>query len=204
MTKNQKYVAFGLEVLHEDVPNGDDVADGAGEDEEMEHGMHEPLAEAVEDGSGDVADALGDNPRDGSRADGEEQRLEGDEHGEAHEAEADGFEVAVVAQTDEGGDGAGYGCRPYEDEHRPAPRPLLAHGNEGDGRVASGYVPVDGGVVPLAEPLFPRVTCREGVVDGGGDVAHEHAEEIEDDACCGPSVFGTGTPHQEDDADDDT
>ena len=172
-------------MFHQHIPDGDDVADGAGEDEEMEHGMHEPLAEAVEDGSGDVAHALGDDPRYGSRADGEEQRLEGDEHGETHEAEADGFEVAVVAQTDKGGDGAGNGCRP-------------------DGRVASGDVPIDGGVVPLAEPLFPRVTCREGVVDGGGDVAHEHAEEIEDDASCGPSVFGTGTPHQEDDADDDT
>ena len=61
---------FPSEILHQDVPDGDDVADGTGEDEEMENRVHEAASvERIEQGTSDVADAFGNDPRDGSRAD---------------------------------------------------------------------------------------------------------------------------------------
>ena len=33
-----------LDILHQHVPHGDDVADAAGKDKEMEYGVHEALA----------------------------------------------------------------------------------------------------------------------------------------------------------------
>ena len=65
-------------------------------------------------------------------------------------------------------------------------------------------MPVDGGVVPLAEPLLPLGMVANGVVKGGGDVAAEHAEEVEDDPYPRPVVVGLETPNQEDDAEHDT
>ena len=50
-------------ILHQHVPYGNDVADAAEEDEEMKDGMHKALlVETVEDGTGDVGNALGDYP----------------------------------------------------------------------------------------------------------------------------------------------
>jgi len=61
---------FSLKILHQDVPDGDDVADGTGEDEEVENRVHEAASvERIEQGTSDVADAFGNNPRNGSRAD---------------------------------------------------------------------------------------------------------------------------------------
>ena len=100
------------EILHEDVPDGDDVADGAKEDEEVEGSVHVAAAapEAVEDGAGDVADALGHDPVDGDEGGSVHQRLEGDEDGEAHEAEAERLDVGVLLQAAERDDGAGQGA----------------------------------------------------------------------------------------------
>ena len=56
------------QILHEHVPDGDDMTDGTGEDEEMEHGMHVfLLIERIEHSTRDVADALGNNPDEGRR-----------------------------------------------------------------------------------------------------------------------------------------
>ena len=53
-----------LDIFHQNVPNGDDVADATCQNKEMEHGMHVfLLVDAVEHGSRDIADALGDDPR---------------------------------------------------------------------------------------------------------------------------------------------
>jgi hypothetical protein len=186
-----------LNVFHEDVPHGDDVADGAGKDEEMEHGVHVfALVETVEDGTRDVAHALGDNPDDGARGDAVDEGFEGDEHTEAHTHETDGFEIAVILDVDETADGAGDGARPDEDEECPAPVALGAHGDEGDGRIGTGDVPIDGGMVPLAQPLLPDGTGGEGVINGGGDVRHQHPHEVEYHTCRGPTVFGTRAPYQ--------
>ena len=86
------------------------MADAAEEDEEMKDGMHEALfVETIEDGTGDVGNALGDYPRDGGRADTVEKGLEGNKNRQAHAHETKGFEVAVLlemAKTDSGaGDG---------------------------------------------------------------------------------------------------
>ena len=54
---------FPLQPLHKYIPHSYDVADGTGEDEEMEDGVHEAaLAQAIKQGTGNVADAFGYYP----------------------------------------------------------------------------------------------------------------------------------------------
>lgn len=65
-------------------------------------------------------------------------------------------------------------------------------------------MPVDSGMVPLAQSLLPLAPSREGMVGGGGDIRHEHTEEVEDDTCRRPTVMLREAPIQEDDAEDDT
>ena len=87
-------------ILHQHVPYGDDVADAAEEDEEMEDGMHEALfVETVEDGTGDVGNALSYYPCDSGGADTVEKGLEGDKDGQAHAYETKGFEIAVLLEA---------------------------------------------------------------------------------------------------------
>ena len=81
-----------LQILHEDVPDGDDVADAAGEDEEMEDGMHIfPFVQTVEDGAGDVADTFADNPDEGGSGHAVDEGFESDEYAEAHSDETKSF-----------------------------------------------------------------------------------------------------------------
>ncbi len=156
-------------ILHENVPYGYDVANGAGQYKEMEHAVHvAALVEAVEQGSCDVEHALGHNPRHGGRAYVVYQRLEGHEHAEAHADVAHRLYVAVLLQPPEAHDGASQCACPYKDEEAPAPHPLLSQGYERQRRVAAGYVPVDGGMVELSEFLFclPEV-FGHGMIYGG-------------------------------------
>ena len=123
-----------LQILHEDVPDGDDVADAAGEDEEMEDGMHVfPFVQTVEDGAGDIADAFADNPDEGCCWHTVDQGFEGYEYAEAHSDETKGLDVAVVLQFAEGDDGADDGAEPHEAEEGPAPVALFAQGCQRDG-----------------------------------------------------------------------
>ena len=116
-----------LKLLHEHVPDGDDVADAAGKYEEVENGVHVlALVQRVEDGAGDVADALGDDPREGGWRDAVEQGLQGDEDAETHADEAEGLDVRVLLQSAQANDGAHDGARPDEREEAPAPVALLA------------------------------------------------------------------------------
>lgn len=70
-----------LDIFHEDVPNGDDVADTSCQDEEVEHGVHVfLLVDTVEHGTRDVADALCDNPDNRGWGYGIYQRLECDKY----------------------------------------------------------------------------------------------------------------------------
>ena len=70
-----------LDIFHEDVPNGDDVADTSCQDEEVEYGVHVfLLVDTVEHGTRDVADALCDNPDNRGRGYGIYQRLECDKY----------------------------------------------------------------------------------------------------------------------------
>lgn len=180
------------------------MADGAEEDEEMEDGVHvAAVVERVEDGSGDVADTLGDNPHHGGGGHAGQQGLERHEHRQPHQAEADGLYVAVVFQSDERGDGACDGRRPDEGEQGPAPGTLAAQGDERDGRVGSCDVPVDGGMVPPSQPCLPARAGRQRMIDGRGNVGTEHAEEVERNADGGPAVGLAHAPDDEHRADDD-
>jgi len=107
--------------IHKYVPYGDDMAEGPHEDEEMEHGVHVfALVQGIENRPGDVADTFGYDPGDGSGTCRIQQRLEGKDDRKAHADEAEGFEIAVILEFTERGEGAGNGARPYEDEHPPS------------------------------------------------------------------------------------
>ena len=86
------------------------MADAAEEDEEMEDGMHEALlVETVEDGTGDVGNALGYYPCDSGSANTVEKGLEGYKNRQAHAHETKGFEIAVLLEMAKTDYGAGYG-----------------------------------------------------------------------------------------------
>ena len=181
------------------------MTDGAGKDEEVEDGVHVlPLVEGIEEGTDDVADAFGDNPSDGGGGDAVDEGFEGDEDAEAHADEAEGLEVGVLLESNEADDGASDGAEPDKGKKAPAPVALLAEGDKGQRRIGASNVPIDGGMVPLAEPLLPLGMVANGVVKGGGDVAAEHAKEVEDDPYPRPVVVGLEAPDEEDDAKDDT
>ena len=61
-------------------------------------------------------------------------------------------------------------------------------------------MPVDGGMIPLAQPLLPWRPRRKCMIDGGCYVARQHAEEIQNDACRSPAVACPAAPHKEDGA----
>ena len=51
---------YSLNIFHQNIPNGDDVADATSQNKEMEHGMHVfLLVDTVEYGARNVADAFG-------------------------------------------------------------------------------------------------------------------------------------------------
>ena len=67
-----------LEIFHQYVPDGNDVAETTDENEEMEDGVHIPLfIKGIEDGTSDVTDTLGDNPDNGSCRYGIDEGLKG-------------------------------------------------------------------------------------------------------------------------------
>ena len=61
-------------------------------------------------------------------------------------------------------------------------------------------MPVDGSMVPLAEALTPLGSLVDGMIDGRGDIAAEHTEEIERDAQTCPAVLSAEAHNQKDDA----
>ena len=61
-------LCLSSEVAHENVPYGNEVADAAGEDKEMEDGVHvATTAKGVEQRADDIAHTLGDDPDDRRR-----------------------------------------------------------------------------------------------------------------------------------------
>ena len=120
--KCQKKLFFFLQIFHQHIPDGDDVAEAAGKDKEMEDGVHVTLpVEGIEGGTGDIGDTLGDEPYHGGSGDRVEERFEGDEDAQSHADETERLDVRVLLEFDEADDGAGKGTGPYEDEKAPSP-----------------------------------------------------------------------------------
>lgn len=140
---------------------------------------------------------LGYNPDDSRWVYAVDEWLEGYKHAQTHRYVADGLLIAMSLQRREALYGARNGGSPDEGEERPTPVAVLAQGYERDGRIGACYVPVDSGMVPLAQTLFPGRPCRESVIDGGGDVAREHTEEVEYHAGCSPAVTRPAAPHEQ-------
>lgn len=175
-------------LIHQDSPHGDDVADGAGEDEEVEDAVHEgTIVERVEEGTRDVADALGNNPCKGGW-DGVDERFQGNKARKAHEDEAGGLEIAVFLEFAKTHDGAHDSTNPHESEESPTPVAYLTQGNEGDGAIRTRNVPIDCCVVPFPEYSLSSPSLRQRVIDRGGNIGREHAKEIEPYAELRPTV----------------
>ena len=103
------------------------MTEAAGEDKEVENGMHIALTvERIEYGSRNIAYALGDNPDDGCCRHRVKEGLEGNEYGESHADETESFYVGVLLQPDKADDGACNGTQPHEREEPPAPVALGA------------------------------------------------------------------------------
>ena len=158
------------------------MTDGAGEDEKVEDSVHESAAGRIENGAGDVADAFGDDPRDGGGGNAVEKGFEGDENAESHQTETDGFEVAMALQSAEGGDGADDGGCPHESEYRPAPHAFMTHRTEHNGRIGTGDEPINRGVVPTAQEFSSGRVKRCAVVECRGNVTRQHSEQVERNA----------------------
>lgn len=187
--------------LQKDAPHGNEVAYTSQEYKEMKHRVHVLAAvERVEEGAGDVSGALSYYPIEGAGRQAVDQRLQGHEYRKPHAHEAERLQIAVRLEVAEALHRAHDGAKPYEDKESPAPQSVLAQADERDGAVASRDVPVDGRMVPFAQPLLPHRPGRKRVVEGGGDVGAEHAEKVEDDARRGPSVPRLEAPHEEDDS----
>ena len=111
-----------LEILHQHVPDGDDMADGTGENEEMEHRVHVfLLMEGIEHGTRDITDTLSYEPDDGRRRYGIHQRPEGYEYTQAHTYETECLHVRMFFQTNETNDRTHDGTSPHKHEQRPSP-----------------------------------------------------------------------------------
>ncbi len=117
-----KEIILFLQIFHQHIPDGDDVAETACKDKEMEDGVHVTLpVEGVEDGTGDIGDTLSDEPYHSGGGDSVEEGLEGDEDAQSHADETEGLDVGVLLELDEADDGASKGTGPYEDEKAPSP-----------------------------------------------------------------------------------
>ena len=132
------------------------MADAAGQDEEMEDGVHVfLLVEGIEDGTRDVAYAFGDKPHDGSRRDGVHQRLEGHEHAQTHADETECLQIRVFLQSNETDNRSRDGTSPDKREEAPPPVALLPQGRQRQRGIRTRNVPIDGSMIPLPEPLLP-------------------------------------------------
>ena len=79
-------------VVFQNIPNREDMANGSSQNKEMEHGMHvRTLVEGIEQGSGDVADSFANDPTHGMGTDGIHQWIEGNQYYQSHQTIADGF-----------------------------------------------------------------------------------------------------------------
>ena len=171
----------------------------------MEYGVHIPLfVEGIENGTGDIRHALSDNPDEGSGRYRIYQRLEGYQHTQSHAHKAEGLDVRMLLQPDEADDGSRDGTHPYEAEQRPAPIALGAQRHQRQWRVRARYVPVDGGMVPLAQPLLPLRPAGQRVVYRRGHIRAQHAEQIETHAQSCPGVMALESHHDEYHPEDDT
>ena len=78
-------LCLSSEVAHEDVPHGDEVADAAGENKEMEDSVHvAATTKGIEQRTGDIAHTLCNDPDDRRRTHRIDQWLEGNQHTHAH------------------------------------------------------------------------------------------------------------------------
>ena len=132
------------------------MTEAAGKDEEMEDTVHIPLLmESIEDGTSDIEDTLGDNPDDGGCRYGVYQGLEGYQHTQSHADEAERLDVGMLLQPDETDDSSCNGTSPYKRKETPSPITLCPQRHQCQGGVRAGDMPVDGGMVPSAQPFLP-------------------------------------------------
>ena len=124
----------------------------------------------------------------------------GHEHTQTHTDETECLYVRVFLQTDKTHDGSGYRTGPDKDKETPAPVALLAQRYQCQWRVASRDMPINSRMIPLAQTFLPLRMMLHRVVERGGRIRAQHAEEIEDHTPPCPVVIALETPDEEDDA----
>ena len=87
---------ISLNKIFQNIPNREDVAHGATQNEEVEDGMHiGAFVQRVEQRSGNVTGPFTDNPTHGMRTHGIHQWLEGDQYDKSHQDIANRFQITV-------------------------------------------------------------------------------------------------------------
>ena len=106
-----------LNILHQYIPDGNDMTDASRQNEEMEYGVHIALVvEAIEDGTCDVGYALSDNPDDSGSRYGIYQGFEGHQDRESHANKAERLDIGMFLQFDKADGRSHQGTEPYEGE----------------------------------------------------------------------------------------
>ena len=110
----------------------------------------------------------------------------------------------MLLQMNKTGNGASNGTRPYKGKKTPSPITLTAKRHERQRRIRTRNMPIDGGMIPLAQTLLPFRVMTYGMIDGRGRITAQHTKQIEYHPYPRPVIVALETPHQENDADDDT
>lgn len=159
------------------------------------------LAYAVEYGTRYIGDALADDPPHGTGRQRVDQWLQCHKQRQAESDEAERLHIAVSLKLAKAHERA-HECRsPHEDEQRPSPIAFMTQADEGDGRIGTRDMPVDGGMVPLAETFLPRRPGAQRMIGRRGDIASQHAYQIEDDTGRCPPVAVVEAIEEKDHAD---
>ncbi len=162
--------------------DAEEVAGGAGEYEEVPHGVEVGDAFGhVEDGADGVEESAGREEDEAGAGHGGDEGFDREDDDPAHAEVDEGGEEFEAAGEEDFEHGAAEHAAPDDAEEDPRQGGVLsAEGDEREGGVGAGDEEVDGDVVAGFEDAF-GAGVGDGVVEGGGGV-HEQDGDAENDA----------------------
>ena len=116
-----------LEIFHQYIPYGDNVANATGKNEEMENAMHVSfLVERIEYCTGNICHSFGNNPCHCCSRYRIYQWLECHKNRKPHAYKTKRLKIRMFLELDETDGSADYGTKPHKGEQRPSPVALAA------------------------------------------------------------------------------